>query len=146
MDYRIVNPADWIPKIRPLLDKNWAETGFDFEFNPSIEFYDVLYKQGIGFAVAATDSSGNVVGYCTVCVTSHPYNPEIIMGSNDALFVDPEYRNSLIPARLIKHAEAEATRRGASRFMWHCRSGTDFSGMLLKHGYEPADQIVMRML
>ena len=29
MRYEIVNPAEWMPKIVPLLVANWAETGFD---------------------------------------------------------------------------------------------------------------------
>lgn len=145
MEIRIVNPAEWIVKVRYLLEANWAETGFDFPFNPSVEMYQAMADAGIAFALAAFDG-GKVIGYCTVCVAKHPHNPDVIVGANDALFVAPEYRNGTATGRLIKAAEAEAQRRGAVRFTWHCRAGTGFADLLEKHGYTPVDVVVMRGL
>lgn len=42
----ILNPAEWIPRIRPLLDANWDETGFDFPFNPDAAMYQRLFEAG----------------------------------------------------------------------------------------------------
>ena len=145
MKYEIVNPADWMPRIIPLLLANWAETGFDFEFKPDLESYARLYDAGLLFAVAALDGD-ECVGYATVAVIPHPHNREVIMGSNDALFVDPVYRNGLVSGRIIKTAEREAKARGATHFYWHTRAGTPLSEILLNHGYQPADVVVMRAL
>jgi GNAT superfamily N-acetyltransferase len=68
------------------------------------------------------------------------------MGSNDALFVMPEYRSTMVPGRLIKLAEAEAAKRGATHFYWHTRAGTPLAETLERHGYTPADVVVMRKL
>lgn len=139
----IVNPADYMPSIRKMLEANWSETGFDFEFNPDVTMYRKLYDMGMLFAVAAFDQEV-VVGYCTVTVSSHAHNPAIKFASNDALFVESEHRNGLVPGRLIKTAEREAAQRGAQRFSWHCRAGTPFADSLIRHGYKPVDIVVMK--
>ena len=139
----IVNPVDWIPKIKRLMDENWAETGFDFEFAPDIEMYARMYEVGFMFALAAFDDDV-VVGYCTVTVIPHPYNQNVLMASNDALFVSPAYRKGTLTGRLMKTAESESKRRGANRFLWHCRAGTTFADVLVNHGYKPVDVILSK--
>ena len=49
-----------------------------------------------------------------------------------------------VAARLIAAAEAEAKRRGASRFCWHTRAGTGMAAMLERRGYRPADVVVFK--
>jgi GNAT superfamily N-acetyltransferase len=140
---QIVNPAEWIPHIRDLLSQNWAETGLDFDFDPDIDVYARMAELGMLFAVAAFDGP-DIVGYCTVTVMAHPHNKRVIFGSNDALFVHPNYRAGLVPGRVILTAQAEAKRRGAIKFMWHCRAGTPLAAMFERHGYEPVDMVVMK--
>lgn len=141
----IVNPAEWIPRIRELLAANWVETGFDFPFAPDIAMYQRMFEAGVVFAVAAFKGT-EVVGYCTVCVVPHVHNPSIIVASNDALFVAPSHRKGTAAARLMRAAETEAARRGATRFTWHCRAGTPLAEMLAQHGYTPVDTVVMKGL
>lgn len=141
----LCNPAEQIERLRTLLVQNWAETGFDFDFDPDIETYRLLYMSGMAFGVLA-EQNGTPVGYCSVMVSRHPHNPDILFGSNDALFVIPEHRHGSTAARLIHAAEQEAKRRGASRFTWHCRAGTPLAGVLERHGYQPADVVVMKGL
>jgi len=139
------NPAEVMPSIRPLLDLNWAETGFDFGFDPDISMYQTLFDLGKLFAVSAK-VDGEIVGYCTVCVTPHPHNPAIVIAANDALFVHPDHRSGSIGARLIRFAETCAAAKGASRFLWHCRAGTKLAEVLESHGYAPVDTVVMKEL
>ena len=139
----VVNPAEYIPHIGDLLARNWGETGFDFPFNPNIEAYQALYEAGMIFAIAAINTVG-VAGYCTVSITPHLHNPEIIVAANDALFVDKPHRRGTLGARIIVAAEKEAKARGAGRFIWHCRAGTGLAKTLCKHGYDEVDNIVMK--
>jgi GNAT superfamily N-acetyltransferase len=142
---QILNPAEWIPSIGELLADNWAETGFDFDFNPDVAAYRRMYEAGMLFAVAAFDDE-KLIGYCTVTVIPHPHNPSVIVAANDALFVTPEYRNGVAAGRLILVAQNEAKRRGAVKFSWHCRYGTPLAEMLISHGYSPVDVVVMKGL
>jgi len=143
MRYDVVNPAEYISQIHHLLKANWEETGFDFPFNPDIEAYNALYVRGMVFAVAAFDGD-EIVGYCTISVTPHLHNPEIIVAASDALFVDVRHRRSTVAYRILKMAENEAMTRGAVRMAWHCRSGTGFAAVLTRHGYESVDEVVVR--
>lgn len=141
----IVNPAEWMAQVSDLIVANWAETGFDFPFDPDVATYERLASIGMMFAVAAFDGE-HIIGYCTVLVAKHMHNRAMTMASNDALFVAPEYRKGLTAAKIMLAAEAEAARRGASRFTWHCRAGTDLADTLIRHGYEPVDNVVMKGL
>ena len=138
---QVVNPAELIDKNRPLIQANWAETGFDFPFDPDVEAYGRLWDAGYAFAVAAFVGD-EVVGYAVITVVPHPHNPAVIVAANDALFVAPAYRNGITSGRLILAAEAEAKRRGARKIVWHARAGTPLATMLQTHGYTPIDVCV----
>jgi GNAT superfamily N-acetyltransferase len=143
--YEIVNPAEYMPKIIPLMLAHWEETGFDFAFKPSLLKYQQLWELGLMFAMYVMVDD-RYVGYCTACIVDHPHNPEVRMASSDAIYVLPEYRNTLIPGRLMKKIEIEAEDRGAHYFAWHTRGGTPLAQMLANHGYEEADIVMMRNL
>ena len=143
VDYRVVNPAEWIGRAMPLLQAHWAELSMGFELDPDAQTYQKLHEAGLMFAVAAVDAD-ELVGYASVSVSPHPHNRQVVFAISDALFVVPERRGSLVPARLMKSAEAEARARGAVRFMWACRAGTPLAAMLERHGYAPAEQYVMK--
>lgn len=142
---RIVNPASYLPQVEALLTDNWAETGFDFEFRPDVAAYQRLYDAGMCFAVGAFEGD-EVLGYCTVTVVPHPHNPAVVVASNDALYVRPDHRRGLLAGRLIVTAEREARSRGARRFTWHTRAGTDLAQVMQRHGYTPVDVVVMKEL
>jgi len=141
----VVNPADWMKDITGLLERNWSETGMEFDFNPSISIYDDLYQAGYCFAILAIVDEV-VVGYCSVIITKHPHNPDYVVASNDALFVDKQYRKSTIPGKLILTAEKQAMTRGACKFMWHCRAGTDLLEVFMRRGGEIIETVVSRGL
>lgn len=145
LQIQIVDPSEHMAQARELIAANWAETGFDFPFAPNEQAYAHLAQAGLLFAVAAFKQE-EIIGYCTVMVSPHMHNPEVIVAANDALFVAPEYRKGTVTARIIRAAENEAARRGAGRFLWHCRAGTNFAQVLTRHGYEPVDNVVMRTI
>ena len=139
----IVQPIEYMHKIVALMRDNWDETGFDFEFNPSADAYQKVVDCNAMFVIAAFDGD-DVIGYCTMIISPHLHNPDVIVASNDALFVAKPYRNGMTSGRLIKAAEDEAKRRGASKVLWHTRAGTSFAAMLERRGYQPSDIVVMK--
>lgn len=140
----LAQPKDHWPTIIELMQANWYETGFEFDFNPSQEMYQKAVDAGVMFSLAAFDGD-TIVGYCTMLVTPHMHNPGVVFAANDALFVSKEYRG-ITGARLIKAAEDEAKRRGARYVSWHTRAGTQLAAVLERRGYIPADVVVMREL
>ncbi len=144
IEYRLVNPSEWMPSIRALLDANWGETGFGFALNPSYDMYQHLVDSGVMFVVGAIED-GEMVGYCTMIVSRCLHNPDIIMSASDALFVRKEKRG-VIAGRLMRAAEREAIGRGAAHVVWRARHGTSFADVLARHGYTPADIGMMKEL
>ncbi len=145
MEYRIVNPAEWIERARPLLAAHWREVDPGFELAPCAALYQRMHEAGLIFAVAVLDGA-ELAGYASITVAPSPHNPAVVLGMSDALFVPPSRRCGVVPGRLIAAAEAEAKRRGASRFIWACRTGTPLAEMLGRHGYSPLEQHVMKEL
>lgn len=141
----MINPAELVLNWSGLLADNWTETGFDFPFAPDADMYQRMFDAGVIFAIAALKDEA-VIGYCVIFVAPHPHNPAVVVASNDVIFVARPYRNGIATARLMHAAEAEAKRRGAMRFTWHCRAGTEFAEMLSRHGYTPVDHVVMKGL
>lgn len=138
----LVEPADVMPAINDLMRQNWEETGFGFEFKPSVETYQAIVDLGLMFVLAAFDGD-EIVGYCTMVITNHMHNPCIKVAANDALFVRPD-RRGITAGRLIVAAEREAAKRGATRVMWHTRAGTNLANAFIKRGYATADIVVMK--
>ncbi len=142
MSVREVQIAEHVDKITELLQANWAETGFDFDFCPNFESYIEGQRQGLIIALAAFDGD-EIIGYSTAVLHHHLFNPELIFCTNDALFLLPEYRKSINSARLILETERVAKERGAHQMMWHGRTGTPLAEILFNHGYQ-IDSIAMR--
>jgi predicted GNAT superfamily acetyltransferase len=140
-----VQISDFVDQVQPLLKANWEETGFEFEFNPDLNRYVGLQLAGWLIAIGAFDGD-RLVGYSTAVTSPHLFNPNIIFCSTDALFIMPEYRNSYKAAKLIAETERVAKERGAHHIIWHTRSGTQFAGMLERHGYEIDDVCMRRAL
>ena len=138
----LVEPKVVMPAITELMRQNWDETGFGFEFKPSVETYQAVVDLGLMFVLGAFDGD-EMIGYCTMTVTNHMHNPAIKVASNDALFVRPDYRG-ITAGRLIIAAEREAKARGAARILWHTRAGTNLAEIFTKRGYAPADIVVMK--
>ncbi|NBR30327.1 MAG: hypothetical protein EBT83_18265, partial [Betaproteobacteria bacterium] len=82
----LADPGVVIPAITKLMVDNWDETGFDFEFRPSVDMYRLAVEAGIMFVmVVAIDSE--IIGYCSMAIHPHMHNPDVIVAANDALFV-----------------------------------------------------------
>jgi GNAT superfamily N-acetyltransferase len=126
-----------------LMHRNWAETGFAFPFSPSREMYREMQRIGAMFGFGAFRDEV-MVGYATAVVSRHPFNPDVVWCATDALYVAPEHRAGLLPARLIMAVEEHAEALGAQWVSWHTRGGTRLAETMLRHGYEVGDIVVIK--
>ncbi len=140
---RIVDALTRLDLIEGLMRDNWSETGIDIDFKLDIDMYIALSKSEMFFAIAAEDSARNVVGYCTVIMSSHIHSADTVIAANDSLYLIPELRSGTIGGRIIMLAEREARDRGANYFSWHCPYGGALSTMLSKRGYTPVETVLM---
>lgn len=145
MPVREVNIAEYFDATLPLMQDNWRETGFDFEFAPSRQIYETAQANGVLLALGAFHNE-ELVGYATAVLTEHAFNPTVKMCLTDALFVSPAYRSGTLPGKLMLTVERIAKERGAKFVMWHTRAGTKLADVLRKRGYLDADTVVMKEL
>lgn len=140
-----IRAAEYIGPFMDMLRENWAETGFDFELAPDVEMIDQLQAMKVLFVLGAF-ANDTLVGFSSAMVSGHTYNRSVVMCNSDALFVRKAWRPSSVGARLMLATEKLASERGATFMLWHARTGTAFAASLQKHGYEPADTIVMKRI
>lgn len=134
--------ADNIDKMAALMQANWDETGFDFDFDLDTERYKQFEALGILLVVGAFDGE-EVVGYSLASVLPHPFNPKVVFCNSDVLFIRKDLRNTSAGARLMAKTKELAKARGANKVFWHARGDTAFAGMLAKRGLHKADEIFM---
>lgn len=146
MRYEVCNPAEVMPNITDLLVMNWRETGNDFEYSPDLAMYQMAWETGTAYAVCAFTDDDQCVGYATVIMFPHAFNPKILVAHQDAMFVHPDYRCGFVPGRIMRMAEKEADARGAIRFTVCTRADTRFAEMLMNHGYVWEDILVSKEL
>lgn len=137
--------AENIDHMGALFTANWAETGFDFPLKLDTERYKQFEALGILVPVGAWDGD-KLIGYSLASVLPHPFNPDMVFGNSDVLFVLKEYRNTSAGARLMAETKRIAKARGAKRFFWHARGDTGFAAMLRNRGLHLADEIFMEEL
>lgn len=147
MTIREVNIAEQYAAALPLLRENWQETGFGFEFAPDLARYAAMQAAGCLIALGAFDDAGAMIGYCTAVVTGHAFNPAVRVCSSDGLFMRHDCRGGFISNKLMLEVERIARENYGAQFMaWHTRAGTPVAVMMLAHGYEAADTVVLKRL
>lgn len=145
MPVREVAIAEHWDAALPLMAANWRETGFGFDFRPARQMYEDAQARGVLLALGAFHDD-ELVGYCTAVTAQHPFNPEVIVCSTDALYVIPAHRKGTLPGRLIFEMERIARRCGARFVLWHTRAGTPLAAVMDRHGYTDADVVKIKEL
>jgi GNAT superfamily N-acetyltransferase len=105
-------------KLKQLVWDQWEEVDhrrktsiLDVDFSKYLEL-DAL---GVHYAVLAFDCN-ELIGYNSMLITESPHNRKII-ATTDTIFIKKEYRKGGLGTQMIKIAEEEAKKRGASDIM-----------------------------
>jgi hypothetical protein len=87
-----------------------------------------------------------LIGYSAFFLKPHIHYKDILVASNDVLFLKKEHRVGRFGLKLIKYSEQKMKELGANKITWHIKSSNDFSPILHRMGYIDEDIIVGRML
>lgn len=134
---REITVSELFAQAGELFQKHYEEIAHNrklMQLNPDAECYQLLEERGIAFCVGAFVDDV-LVGYSLNLVTSHLHYSDLLVGQNDALFVDPEHRRSRIGLELIDESERIAKSRGAKMMLWHAKDKTTLNSLLPKIGY-----------
>lgn len=131
-----------------LLDEHWDELvkkKHIFQVNPDIETYQLLESQGKLFTLVA-ELDNKVVGYSVNIYSHNLHYKNVLMCSNDLLFVSKEYRNSSAGLKLIKETEKKAKLLDCKIMLWHSKLDTPLSKILPRLGNSLHENIFTKEL
>lgn len=89
---------------------------------------------------------GELVGYSAFFVKPHIHYKELMVASNDVLFLNKKHRTGLTGIKLIKYSEQKLKEIGVNKITWHVKYSNDFRPILHRMGYADEDVIVGKML
>lgn len=132
-----IEPVDevWDEAV-PLLRANHIEAGAltELEFQPDRDLYKHLDKTGCLRVWTARDDS-KLVGYCVQnLLASHPHYKGTSWGSQDVLYVDPDYRGPMV----VRFLKAQDEKLQDDGFQFSYRPNTfakPYTRLLLHLGY-----------
>lgn len=76
-----------------------------------------------------------IVGYSVCFLSPNLHSREFVSCNNDALFVDPLFRDTPLGLKLIKATEKKAKEKGASLMVWNSPFNTSLVKILPRLGY-----------
>lgn len=108
------------------------------QLRPDADKYLELEANSSLFILAAY-SDDDLVGYSVNFTTNHMHYTDLIVASNDLLFVSKQHRKGKVGLRLIKATEAKARDVGARLMLWHAKPDTALAELLPRLGYVVQD-------
>lgn len=137
-----------LEEMKPLLEAHYLEVHAfpdKIAFNPDYEKYLSLEKVGMTHLTTVRDD-GVLVGYCLACLVPNMHYKDHVYAMNDVIYVDPKYRHSWIPGKLLEYAEAEYKRLGASVMTIHMKIKIPFDALCKSVGLDKVENIYMKYI
>jgi hypothetical protein len=94
------------------------------KLDPAWHQYHALEDAGMLFVLAVWQQD-KLCGYSiNLLIPEHLHYRDLRYVQNDVLFVAKDYRYTSAGGRLMRATKVEASKRGASRILWHCKQGS----------------------
>lgn len=148
MDIRVESVTDNIRVVGDLLELHWEESAKNkaiMILKPDYEKYKQIDAIGKLLGVFGY-FEGSIVGYSVNVIDTHLHYSDLIVCSNDVLFLDPVFRDTTLGLRLKKETELAAKDRGAQLMLWHAKENSPFASILAKQKYNVQDIIYSKQL
>jgi GNAT superfamily N-acetyltransferase len=128
----------------PLLNWHWQEIANDKDRIPldvNFEAYKKLDSEGKIVILTARDDK-RLIGYSIFFLVRSPHYKGTLVGMNDVLYLDPEYRRGSAGSRLIAESERVMREMGVVKITWHVKLVNGLQRILEAKGYK-VDEIMM---
>lgn len=145
------------PELLPLLQKHYDELTLNkdvVELAPDWARYADIEEAGKLYIFTLRDGP-TLVGYSLFFLDTHLHYADLLVASNDVLFVDPAYRKTGDGAKLIQFSEDCLTALGARKITWHVKFNKfvngveqllDFRPLLHRAGYADEETMVGKII
>lgn len=116
-----------------------------FVLNPDYETYFTLQDNNKLLTLVIQDGD-SIVGYSVNILNKNLHYADVIMCSNDLIYIHPSYRKGMLGIRLIKETEKLAKQKGAHIMYWHAKPDTNLAKLLPKMNAGLHEQIYLKEL
>jgi GNAT superfamily N-acetyltransferase len=137
-----------LPEIKELLQSHYEELTLNkgrVTLKPVWERYFSMEAAGKFYALIARND-GKAVGYSGFILEEHLHYEDILVASNDVLFLHKDFRLGTLGIKLLKYSEEYMKTLGADKVTWHVKMSNDFRPILYRMGYTDEDVIVGKFL
>lgn len=133
-----------IEAVKRLMVPHWEEVAKHKDrmvLAPDWDKYAALDDQGKLFVVYIFTDDYELIGYSYNFLDTHIHYKDLVVASNDAIYVSPEHRNSPAGLRLIKATKATAKVLGADLMLWHAKQGSALDKLFIAKRLQVQDTI-----
>ena len=148
LDLKIESLFDILSEMEELTKFHYQEITLHkdkVKLNPDWETYKKLEDNNQFFLFTARINK-ELIGYSAFFLKSHIHYRDILVASNDVLFLKKEHRVGRVGLKLIKYSEQKMKELGANKITWHIKASNDFRPILHRMSYIDEDIIVGKML
>jgi hypothetical protein len=115
------------------------------KLNPDWNRYFELERQGKLHLFTLRDQT-ELVGYSVFFLDTHIHYKDLMVATNDIIYLKKSDRLGTSGIRLIKYSEQQMKLLGADKITWHVKLSQDFRPILHRMGYMDEDIIVGKIL
>jgi hypothetical protein len=115
------------------------------KLNPDWDRYFELERQGKLHLFTLRDQT-ELVGYSVFFLDTHIHYKDLMVATNDIIYLKKSDRLGISGIRLIKYSEQQMKLLGADKITWHVKLSQDFRPILHRMGYMDEDIIVGKIL
>lgn len=136
------------PELAPLLEDHYHEIALflDIPLDVDRAAYEAMQDNGT-LRIYTARHNGELIGYAIFFVHHNIHYSSSRQAVQDVLYLDPNYRGSMIAWDLIAYTERELARDGVEVIMHHVKHAHPALGRLLQgRGYTPVETIHVKRL
>jgi len=107
-----------------LLHTHWKELAVNQDkifLKPNVDAYVTYQNMGLLNNIVVRNQEDKIVGYSVLMIQPHIHYCDSIYASVDVIYVDPNYRNGSLGARLLFETEKLAVDKGADVIVHHAK-------------------------
>jgi hypothetical protein len=140
-----VEPVLWCrADMLVLLDEHYEELTLNkhvVKLNPNWDEYSRREIAG-KFALITMRDDGKLIGYSAWFIDYHIHYRDLLVATNDVIFLKKEYRTGVNGIKLLKKSEEFVKKWNPHKITWHIKESNNFSPILKRMGYSTEDIIL----
>jgi GNAT superfamily N-acetyltransferase len=131
--------------LKDLFEQHWEEVYGQTQRKVDIDFavYGQMEQSDAAFGLFAF-YDGLIVGYSVNVIAPNVHSKGHVTCNNDALYVDPLFRDTPLGIRLIKKTVEHAKGKGADMMAWNSPLSSPLRKILERLDYAPLEVVLVK--